>query len=120
MRRTAIIFLLGVSFTSCYYDKEDLLYPAGNCDTTGVTYSGTVATALQGNSCMSCHSGGAPSGNISLEGYNNVRTVALNGKLLGTISHTGGFAPMPQGGPKMNECTINKIRAWINAGAPNN
>ena len=107
--------------TSCYYDREDELYPQnGNCDTTGVTFSSTVVPLLQSNTCLSCHSGPSPSGSISLESYNSVRTVALNGKLFGVISHSAGFSPMPQGGTKMSTCSINRIKAWIDAGAPNN
>ena len=105
----------------CYYDVEEQLYPAtGSCDTAGVTYTSTILPLLQANGCTGCHSGGAPSGNISLTDYNNVRTVALNGKLYGAISHSAGFTPMPQGGNKMSSCNINKIKAWIDAGAANN
>ena len=105
----------------CYHDVEEQLYPAtGSCDTSGVTYTFTIIPLLQANGCTGCHSGGAPSGNISLTDYNNVRTVALNGKLYGVISHSAGFTPMPQGGNKMSSCNINKIKAWIDAGAANN
>ena len=54
------------------------------------------------------------------DGYNNVKVAAANGKLYGAISHSEGFAPMPQGGNKMTACHINKIKAWIDAGAPEN
>jgi hypothetical protein len=122
MRKTVVILSVCLtSLSSCYYDVEDQLYPpVGSCDSSAVTYSGTVAPVLQSNGCTSCHSGGAPSGNISLASYSDVRIVAQNGRLYGAISHTAGFAPMPQGGNKMSDCTINKIKAWIDAGAPNN
>ena len=120
-RHLIILSLLTLVLAGCYYDVEEQLYPAtGPCETAGVTYSNTVLPLLQSNGCMGCHSGGAPSGNISLDGYNNVRTVALNGKFYGAISHSAGFSPMPQGGNKMNNCNINKIKAWIDAGAVNN
>lgn len=116
-----ILFVFSILFSSCYRDVEELLYPAdGTCDTNGVTYSGTVVPLLQSNGCIGCHSGGAPSGNISLDGYANVRVVAQNGKLYGAINHSPGFSPMPQGGNKMSACNINKIKAWIDAGIPNN
>src|SRR5687767_9895156 len=122
-RNLVIAVLFTIVLSSCYYDVEEQLYPAtggGNCETAGVTYASTVLPLLQNNGCMGCHSGGAPSGNISLEGYNNVRTVALNGKLFGVINHSPGFSPMPKGGNKMSACNINKIKAWIDAGATNN
>jgi hypothetical protein len=121
MKKILAILFVSTAFSSCYYDKEEDLFPAnGACDTGGVTYLSTVLPLLQSNACLSCHSGGAPSGNISLDGYTNVKTVALNGKLYGTISHAAGYSPMPQGGNKMNACNINRIKAWIDAGVPNN
>ena len=116
-----IIFCFAIVFSSCYRDVEEILYPSdGTCNTIEVTYASTVVSILQSNGCLGCHSGGAPSGNISLEGYNNVRTVAQNGKLFGAINHSPGFAPMPLGGNKMSSCNINKIKAWIDAGFSNN
>src|SRR5687768_658140 len=56
------------------------------CNTTNVTFSGFVSPLLTTN-CVGCHSGGAPSGGISLNTYEGVRAVALNGRLFGAISH---------------------------------
>ncbi|HEX5652539.1 MAG TPA: hypothetical protein VFX58_05665 [Chitinophagaceae bacterium] len=115
------LMLVIVVLSSCYYDIEEELYPpVGNCDAANASYSNMVLPLLQTNSCLGCHSGPAPSGNILLDGYTNVRTVALSGKLYGSISHAAGFSPMPQGGNKMNACNLSKIKAWIDAGAPNN
>ena len=109
--------------SACYRDVEEELYPPGSgggCETTNVTYAATVAPLLQSNGCMGCHGGSAPSGNISLQGYANVRAAALNGKLYGAINHSPGFSPMPKGGNKMSSCNISKIKAWIDAGSLNN
>ena len=117
----SISFIIGVLISSCYRDVEELLYPVnGTCDTNNIAYAATVVPILRSNGCLGCHSGGAPSGNISLEGYSNIRIVAQNGKLFGAISHSPGFSPMPQGGNKMSACNINKIKAWLDAGFPNN
>lgn len=122
MKKTVLILICKVSIiTGCYYDKDELINPGtGNCDTAGVTYSGTVVSLLQASGCLSCHSGGAPSGNISLASYTGVKAVAVNGKLYGAINHSPGFSPMPQGGNKMSACNISKIKAWIDAGSINN
>lgn len=92
---------------------------AGICDTIGVSYSGFVAPLLS-TYCVGCHSGSVPSGNIVLNLHAGVKTVALNGKLLGAISWSNGFQPMPKGSNKLPDCTIDKIKAWISDGAPNN
>lgn len=113
--------VLIILFCSCSYDAEEELYPLnGSCNTAHVTYSGTVSGLLVSNGCMSCHSGSAPDGNINLQGYTNVKAIAITGKLFGAINHSPGFHPMPKGAPKMASCDINKIKAWIDAGAPNN
>ena len=115
---TAIAALV---FTGCYYDKESELYGVAKpCDVGTVTFSTTVNGILNSNGCISCHSGSSPSGNISLQGYANVKAVAISGKLYGVVSHSPGFSPMPQGGSKISACDINKIKTWIDAGSPNN
>lgn len=121
MRKIIFILITGIIMSSCYRDVEELLYPAGGaCDTTGVTYANTVVPLLQSNGCISCHSGGAPSGNIALDSYTSVKAAAQNGTLYGSISHFAGFSPMPQAGNKMSACNISKIKAWIDAGSVNN
>ena len=119
-KKALLSFTLAVFiFSSCYYDVEEELYP-NTCNTTGVTFSGTVNPLLNTYGCVGCHSGSAPSGNTSLLGHTNVKTKVTDGKLWGVINHHPGFPPMPQGGAKMAACDINKIKAWIDAGAPNN
>jgi hypothetical protein len=110
--------LLAAVFSGCYYDVAEELYPSA-CDTSNVTYSGKVLPVIQG-SCVSCHSGSSPSANVNLDGYNNTMTYVNNGRLMGAIMHSAGFAPMPQGGNKLSECTISILQKWIANGAPNN
>lgn len=124
MKLAVIIF--SVLFTasllsSCYYDKEDLLYgSSANCDTTTVsTYSGTVVTLLTAN-CTGCHSTASPSGGIALDNYTAVKAQVTNGKLMGSITQSTGYSAMPKGGAKLSDCNIAKIQKWVNAGAPNN
>jgi hypothetical protein len=109
--------------TACYYDSEEYLYPQlGNpCDTTNVTYSLSVEPILE-NNCYGCHSNSnaAFGGNIRLEDYPDVLIKALDGSLLGAISHISGYTPMPLGTARMEECKITTIRVWIQAGSPDN
>ena len=113
-----IIFLLAAFSQGCYYDK-DLINPNAICDTTTVTYSGSVKPILTAY-CTGCHSGPNAPSNIKLDAHASVKVVADNKKLLGTINHTAGFSPMPKNGTKLSECNIAKIRKWVTTGAPNN
>jgi len=120
MKKTLLLLVVGtLILSSCYYDKEDLLY-GSNCDTSNVTYSSTITTLLNNYGCLGCHVGSNPSGGINLETHANVKTVVANGGLFGAVTHSSGFKPMPDGAAKMNSCDINKIKVWIDAGAPNN
>ena len=103
----------------CYYDNEEELY---NCavDPAAIKYSTTITTILNSYGCTGCHSGGAPPRGIDLTTYAGVAGVANSGQLFGAISHSPGFIPMPQGGGKMNQCDLRKVKAWIDAGALNN
>lgn len=111
--------LLASAATGCYYDNEMTLY---NCtvDAANTKYSTTVTSLLVSYGCLGCHGTAAPSGNISLSSYSGVKTVAGDGRLYGAVSHAPGYDPMPRGGSKMSECDIKKLKAWIDAGAPNN
>lgn len=114
---TALISVFVIS--SCYYDREDELY-GSTCDTSAVTYSSTITGIINRYGCLNCHATGVLSGGFSLEGYTNVKAKINDGRLFGAINHSAGFVPMPQGANKMSSCDINKVKAWIDAGAPNN
>ncbi|MBC6492136.1 c-type cytochrome [Flavihumibacter stibioxidans] len=117
----ALVTLVSITWISCYYDKEELLYPGSTaCDTlTAISYTKNIAPLFQ-QYCNSCHGGNSPSGGISMGNYTADKAIALNGKLYGSISHSNGYSPMPQGMPKMNTCQIATIKKWVDSGAPNN
>lgn len=89
------------------------------CETENVSFSSFVAPLLQSH-CAGCHSGGSPSGGVDLTTHSNVAVYADNGKLYGAIAHEPGFESMPQGADQLDECTIDKIKSWIDAGALDN
>lgn len=123
MKKTSTILLTcAVVWTGCYYDVEEELYPGNNapCTVGTVTFSTTITGILSSYGCYGCHVGSFPSGEVNLQGYANVQSIAQSGRLLGAISHAPGYTAMPQGLPKMAQCDINKVKAWIDAGAPNN
>ncbi len=91
----------------------------GPCNASVITYSGAVANTINVY-CKGCHNPQSLSANIDLSTYNGVKVQALNGKLVGAISHNPGFAPMPKLGNKLSSCQITQIQQWINAGSLNN
>ncbi len=113
------VFIGLLAFASCYNDNYQDLYPSGSCDTTSVSYAKDVWPVISAQ-CSGCHSGSAPGGNIRLENYNDVVTLAKNGKLLGSIRWDKGYSPMPKGGAKLSSCTIAKMEKWVNDGTPDN
>jgi len=89
----------------------------GACDTVNVKYSAFVQPLIQAK-CQGCHSGAAPQGGVNLSTYTNVKTFATNGKLYAAVIRTTNW--MPKGGAKLDDCTLDKLKSWIDAGAPEN
>jgi hypothetical protein len=89
----------------------------GDCDTTVVTYSGSIAPLLSAN-CIGCHSGTSPSGGVDLSSYANVVVAVENGTLYGAVNQDIGYVSMPPG-TKLSDCKIDLIRIWIENGYPN-
>jgi len=89
----------------------------GGCDTVAVSYNAFIQPLVQAR-CVGCHSGSVPQGGIDLTTYTNVRTQALNGKLYNSVSRNTNW--MPKGGAKLDACTQQKIKSWVDAGAPQN
>ena len=111
-----VLSVVTVAIISCKKDNADDTFPAP-CDTTNVTFSGVVLPIIQAKCTNgSCHGATA---SINLTTYSGLEEVASHGKLLPAINHTGP-KPMPDGLPKLDDCTIAKITKWVNDGAPNN
>jgi len=121
MKKILIISVLGfaLSLSACYYDVEEEIYPTLECKTDSVTYSGEVLTILQ-NKCYKCHDAANNNGNITLEGYANLKKYVDNGQLLGAIKRLPGFSPMPKNEPQLVACDIAKIEEWMKQGAADN
>ena len=70
--------------------------------------------------CTGCHNNTNPLGGLSLQGYNNIATVANDGRLLGVLRWEPGFPKMPRNGNQLSDCIIREIEIWIENGTPNN
>ena len=115
---------IGLLLQSCYYDNETILYKMGGggtnsaCDTTNVTYAGTIAP-IMASSCNPCHMSSSGNGVITSD-YTNLKVTVTNGKLIRDVYWTAGSDPMPKGGPKLSPCVLAKINTWVRNGALNN
>jgi hypothetical protein len=97
---------------------QDLLCDGG-CDTSNVTYSGTMAPLMQ-TYCNGCHSGASPDGGIDLTNYTGVSGAAIDGSLYGSVIHNSNWSAMPKNSAQLPQCKIDQIRIWVNSGYPNN
>jgi hypothetical protein len=119
-----IIPLLFFIVSGCYYDSEEALYGkpgTGICNTDVTKFSTEIKPILQSN-CISCHSNSvalSSGGGIKLQDYADVKVLALNGRLVGSIEHSSGFSAMPKGGIMLSDCNILIIKTWIAKGTLN-
>lgn len=88
------------------------------CDTINpVTFSGTIWPVIQ-TSCLGCHSGTSPSGNINLGSYAAVSVQAGNGMLIKSLKGDG-VPKMPPAG-SFSPCRIRQFEIWVSNGFQNN
>lgn len=111
-----ILTFISSIISSCYYDKEDLLY--GNnvdCSSIDSKFSTAINPLMQSKCAYSgCHDAGTVAGGVSLENYPEIAAKAgrINQRCL--IDKT-----MPPGSP-LTATETAALQCWINAGAPNN
>lgn len=90
-----------------------------SCDTSNVTLTNSVRPILT-QYCQGCHNNTSASGGVNLEDYTGLKTVADNGRLMGSIRQEAEYVAMPQGQSKISDCNIGTIEIWIRNGASNN
>ena len=90
---------------------------AAGCNTNNATYKLFVKPLIDAQ-CFGCHSGAAPQGGISLANYAAVKAAATNGKLYASVTRSANR--MPKNGQKLDDCTTQKLKAWIDKGALEN
>ncbi|MBS1563434.1 MAG: hypothetical protein JST39_03555 [Bacteroidetes bacterium] len=107
-----------IIMTGCAYNKKEVVQiPCTVPDT--VTYTAKIEPIIRTN-CYACHSAGNNVANVLLDSYSALKSYAQNGYLYGVISHANGYKPMPDGGDKLDDCTIAVIKKWIDTGTPEN
>ena len=89
------------------------------CDTALFTYSGAISPMFN-TYCKGCHNPSSLGGGVDLSSYATVKAIASTGRLMGSIKHSPGYIPMPQGGNKLQDCQVREVEKWIQSGMPNN
>lgn len=103
--------------TSCYYDKEDLLYgnAAPDCTTLDAKYSTAISPLMQSKCATSgCHDAATNAGGVTLESHTQVSNSAAGVKQRAVVSKN-----MPPSAP-LSPSEIAALQCWIDAGTPNN
>ena len=117
--RYLILAIFTLLLSSCYYDVEEELYGPLDCVPVDVSYKNDVAPIMD-NYCNNCHSQANQSGGVRTDNYTELKIIADNGRLLGSIKDEDGYTAMPQGIDPLSSCNISKIEVWISEGTQNN
>ncbi len=117
---------LVITFTGCYNDIAEELYPTRNsqCDTLKITYSGTIAPIIT-NNCLNlgCHTANQPYAGLQFDTYANFILSIPADRLIKSLKYTYNTSSSAKNMPptgKLSDCDISKIEAWINKGHPDN
>jgi hypothetical protein len=127
----SIVAIIVLTVSSCYYDSDEALFPnlsalngQSKCDTTNVTFSGTIKPMIDQN-CNSCHfAGNVGTNNIYLVTYSDISSQAS--LIYTSISLTPGTSKgsvnfMPKYlTVQLDSCTLKQFKKWMVAGTPNN
>lgn len=89
------------------------------CETDSVSFSFDIVPIIK-DACYGCHNQHVYEGGIELLTYDDIKTVALDGSLLGTVAAETGYVRMPFGSIPLAACHVEKIRAWIGDGTLEN
>ena len=119
-----LFFVLSIFvISSCYYDDEQTLYQyvGTDCNTDNVSFSTDIMPIISASCATAgCHDSKTAASNTILETYDEIKGSVDSKRFLGSIVHDNKYKPMPLGGQFLPQCDIDKIKAWIDAGALDN
>jgi len=123
MKKLFFIFYSLSFLIACSYDSEEELYGITLCDTELMSFTDDVWPIIQEN-CVSCHGGETPFAGLALEQYSQIRTSADDASDAGLINrierYEGEPGFMPKDLSRLEQCSIDKIKAWVEQGALEN
>ena len=121
--RIAFVLILFISIialfvSGCYYDNEQLLYPApatGGCSGINAKFSSDVAPIISAKCATAgCHNAASAAGGTVLETYAQISAKAVRIRQRCIVEKT-----MPPGGG-LSTSEIAILNCWISSGIPNN
>jgi hypothetical protein len=123
-KAVVVLAIASAAIYGCTNKKADTPSPSNpvvTCDTASPTFSGTVNPIIQ-QSCAigGCHDHPTQAGGYDYSTYTGLKLAVQNQRLIGAIKHQAGFVAMPETGPMLSDCDIEKISEWVTIGAPNN
>jgi uncharacterized membrane protein len=90
-----------------------------SCDSTQGSFSANIFPIVQLH-CQGCHSGASPQGDVSLENYNQIKSLAESGLLMSVLIGANGSPIMPYNTLGLPQCYKDQFQNWIDAGALDN
>jgi uncharacterized membrane protein len=118
LRQLAVITASITFFSSCYYDKADLLYPGSNaavdCNTVAASFATNVRPIIDNNCATGgCHDNSA-AGGVALTSYTEIKNAATR-----ITARAINEKTMPTSGP-LSAADIAVLKCWIDGGTLNN
>lgn len=87
------------------------------CDTNSFAFQADIWPIIN-LSCVGCHSGSTPSGDVLLTNYTQIKAQVDLGAIPGVLY--GDIYPLMPFGTGLNSCDKTKIIKWVNDGAQDN
>jgi len=89
------------------------------CNSENTSFANDVFPLIE-MQCLGCHQPTNALGDVNLVDFEHVRSLAITGRLVGSIKYVNGLVPMPVTSRKMTDCQIATIQNWLIEGAQNN
>lgn len=117
-----LFFVLYGFLAGCKSEATTATEYLNQADCTGVdainnTYTKSIKAILNDNCANSgCHTANSLAGGIDLSTYTTAKNGIQNLECLCSLHHGSGCKPMPEGGGKLDDATIQLIDCWAKNG----
>jgi uncharacterized membrane protein len=112
------IYIIVITMSGCYYDKEELLYSGKGtiiCGSISAKFSTDVNTVIKTKCATAgCHDAAEAAGGTTLVTYAQIAAAAARINQRAVVDKT-----MPSTGP-LSVAEVSVLKCWIESGAPNN